>query len=211
MASKNDKDDSKLVKVRLRFVGPLKRSTFQKKAPDSKEEIFKDLLHWSWSVRLQIERLSRDIPQELNPWCSETHYKLRRNFSKTSCDEHLLLVVATNLDRALNRLSKKDSRTLKISDDSRRALRLLRNVYEHWDIFRGQLRKDEEEFDGALAKLRSEFPDADPWSITIDRENDDLIIADVIALKPLVKELRRLEARILRLERARKQKDGGST
>jgi hypothetical protein len=80
---------------------------------------------------------------------------------------------------------------------------LLRNIYEHWDELRRHLRAGTSDAKGAIAKLREEFPAADPWSFTIDPENREIVLADVVALQTLLKELRSLEARVLRLERSR--------
>jgi len=58
---------------------------------------------------------------------------------------------------------------------------------------------------GTIAKLRKEFPAADPWSFTIDHESNEIVLADVVALRTLLKELRTLQARVMRLERSRKR------
>jgi len=57
--------DPQLLQVTFRLVGPLKRSTFQREAPDPVEEALNDVLHWSWSTRLQISRLRLDVAAEL--------------------------------------------------------------------------------------------------------------------------------------------------
>jgi hypothetical protein len=187
----------------LRFVGPIKRSTFQREAVDPTEEALNDVLHWSWSIRLQGERLISDIPLELSKWGNSPRLGVRRSSSRTSCDEHLLLVCAANLERALLKVPKRFRRDLYVTKDSRRALWLLRNIYEHWDELRRHLRAGTNDAKGTLAKLRKEFPQADPWSFTIDPANNTIILADVVDLNALTLELRRLEASVLRLERAR--------
>jgi hypothetical protein len=60
--------DEKGLSVTLQIVGPMKRSTFQKEAPDPIEQSIQDLLHWSWSTRLQIARLGRSIHGEFESW-----------------------------------------------------------------------------------------------------------------------------------------------
>jgi hypothetical protein len=161
------------------------------------------VLHWSWSIRLQSERLASDIPLELSLFGGTQRLKSRRSFSRTSCDEHLLLVCAANLDRALLKVPKRLRRDIEVSKEARRALWLLRNIYEHWDELRRHLRAGTNDAKGTLLKLRKEFPQADPWSFTIDPARNNIILSDVVNLNELTSELRRLEARVLRLERTR--------
>jgi hypothetical protein len=190
--------------VTFRLQGPIKRSTFQRETPDPVEESLGDVLHWSWSTRMQAARLRQSVSAELIAWNREGRHRTRHAFSKTSCDELLLLVCAANLDRALEKLPKQFRRCILVPKPWRRGLWLLRNVYEHWDELRRHLRAGTDDAKGTVGKLRREFPSADPWSFTIDPESDEVILASVVPLKPLMRELRRLEARILRLERKHK-------
>ena len=113
-----------------------------------------------------------------------------------------MLVAGAHLDRALERLPRA-TRGLEIPfpEPQRRALHLLRNIYEHWDSLRDAYRRG-----GPLTKaakrLTVEFPEADPWSLTLDRDHEEIIIADAVPLRALKKDLRRLEARVLRAERS---------
>jgi hypothetical protein len=191
------------MRVTIQIEGPLKRTTFQREVPDPAEELLGDLFHWSCTVQRQAARLARDVRGELGDWGSKARLKARRHRSATTADEHLFLVAAANLERALQRVSGRLSRTLRVNRKSQRALWLLRNIYEHWDGIRQHLRNGTPDPEGTLAKLRTEFPQAEPWSITVDPETDDIIIADVVPIRPLLKELRRLEARVIRMERAR--------
>jgi hypothetical protein len=59
-----------------------------------------------------------------------------------------------------------------------------------------------------VRKLKEAFPAADPWGFMIDRDKDDVIVAGVVPLMPFARELRRIEGRLLRLDRRRK--NGGS-
>ena len=203
------RETRQLMRVTFRIVGPMKRSTFQREQPDFAEEALSDVLHWSWSTRLQIDRLRQDVSVEFAAWSAKHPHRARRAFSATSCDEHLLLVCAANLDRALDRVPKNLRRQLSISKQSRRALWLLRNIYEHWDELRRHLRAGTSDSKGTIAKLRKEFPAADPWSFTIDHRADEIVLADIVALRALLKELRGLEAGVLRLERSRKRDRAG--
>ena len=124
-------------------------------------------------------------------------------------DEHLVLIAAANLDRALQKLPKRVRHRVQLPNPTRRALWLLRNIYEHWDELRKQYRSGTQPLRGAAQKLKAEFPNADPWSFTFDPKSGDIILADVVALTPLLGELRRLEARVLRLERRLTSRSSG--
>lgn len=191
--------------VTLKIMGPMKRSTFQQQSPDRTEEAINDLLHWSWSTRLQMWRLTQSLRAEFRAWNWHHGVRRRRRFSATSCDEHLFLVAATNLDRALRAVPKTIRSTASLPESPRRALSLLRNIYEHWDELRKFYRSDSEASQGAARKLKSEFPKADPWSFTFDPTTGDIVLADVVALTPFVSDLRRLEHRLLQLERRRRR------
>lgn len=203
--SEASRETRQVMQLTLRIVGPMKRSTFQREQPDLDVEALGDVLHWSWSTRLQMDRLRQGVAAECAAWGAKNPHRARRAFSVTSCDEHLLLVCAANLDRALDRLPKGLRRQLSVTKETRRALLLLRNIYEHWDQLRRHLRAGTSDAKGTIAKLRKEFPAADPWSFTIDHQKDEIVLADVVALRTFLKELRKLEARVLRQERSRKR------
>jgi len=192
-------------KVTLQVVGPMKRSTFQEEHPDPVEEAINDILHWSWSTRLQMHRFGQSLRAEFKAWGARPQVRARRQFSSTSYDEHVLLVAAANLDRALRRAPKAVRLEAQLSESWRRALWLLRNIYEHWDQLRASYRSKGRQLRGGAQKLRAEFPKADPWSFTFDPTSGAIVMADVVPLAPLWKELRLLEARMLRLERRRKK------
>lgn len=196
---------TKTVKVTLQVVGPMKRSTFQEERPDPVEESINDILHWSWSTRLQMRRFGQSLQAEFKAWGARPQVHARRQFSSTSYDEHVLLVAAANLDRALRRASEAVRIQAQLSESWRRALWLLRNIYEHWDELRASYRSKGRQLRGAAQKLRAEFPKADPWSFTFDPATGTIVMADVVPLAALWKELRLLEARMLRLERRRRK------
>lgn len=196
------------VKVTLKPVGPIKRSTFQEEAPDKVEEAINDILHWSWSTRLQLRRLGQSLQAEFGAWGVRPLVRARRQLSATSYDEHIFVVAAGNLDRALKRAPKAVRLEMQLSEPWRRALWLLRNIYEHWDELRASYRSKGRQLRGAARKLRAEFPNADPWSFTFDPSSGAIVMADVVPLTPLWKELRLLEARMLRLERRRQTEKG---
>lgn len=194
---------SETFKATLKIVGPIKRSTFGAEAPDRVSQALNDILHWSWATRLQIQRLARSLRTEFRALSTESRLKARRCFSTTTYDEHLVFVAATNLQRAIDRAPRELRSDVRQARLPSRELRLLRNVYEHWDELRQQLRAGATQRTGSAEKLLDEFPDADPWSFTFDPQTGEIVLAGVVQLRPLAKELRRLEARLLRRERAR--------
>jgi hypothetical protein len=143
--------------------------------------------------------LFRSVEREW-PWPAR-RVRQRRTFSTTTYDEHLVVVAAANLDKALERCPRRLRAVLQISSNETRALRLLRNIYEHWDELRDPYRR-EGELRASAKKLHDEFPGADPWSIIVDPDTNEISLAAVVPLRAFTKELRRLEARVLRAERA---------
>ena len=189
------------VTVTFQVAGPMKRSTFEREKIDPVAEAINDILHWCWSTRLQIRRLRSSLQAEFSGWNGRPRVRARRKFSATSYDEHLVYVAAANLHRALESVPRVIRSEVRFAKVPGRALRLLRDIYEHWDQLRRQLRGDPTKLRGAGAKLRRDFPGADPWSFTFDPRTGDIVLANVVEVKPLLKELRLLEARLLRRER----------
>ena len=190
-------------KVTFKVVGPMKRSVFQLERPDRADEAINDILHWTWSTRLQMRRFGQSLRTEFKAWGTRPQVRARRQFSGTTYDAHILLVAAAHLDRALRRAPKAVVAEAQVSDKWRRALWLLRNIHEHWDELRATYRAKGRALRGSALRLREEFPKADPWSFTFDPTSGAIVIADVVPLADLWKELRFLEARMLRLERRR--------
>jgi hypothetical protein len=194
------------VRVTIKLTGPMKRSTFSAEEPqDATQEAIAEAIHWAWSTRLQILRLMRSIREELSMWGSKNRLSQRRAFSTTSLDEHSVVVSAKNLGEALRGLPRAVRGEVGIAE-SLKALELLRDVYEHWAEARRFYRGHDQNGRSARAvrKLKEKCPSADPWSFTIDRDEDDVIVADVVPLMPFARELRGIEARLLRFERRRK-------
>ena len=194
------------VRVTIKLTGPMKRSTFSAEEPhDPTREAIAEAIHWTWSTCLQIVRLTRRIRQELSIWGSTNRLRQRRAFSTTSLDEHSVLVSAKNLGEALRALPR-PVRSEVGTPASLEALELLRDVYEHWGearrFYRGRGQNGRSA--RAVRRLKEKFPSADPWSFTIDRDQDDVIVADVVPLMPFARELRKIEGRLLRFDRRRK-------
>jgi len=125
----------------------------------------------------------------------------RRAFSRTSYDEHLVFVAAANLQRAMDRTPRRLRREFALAELESRHLQLLRDVYEHWDQLRPQLRDPTRKLTGAALRLHEEFPKADPWALTFDPATGEITLCDVVSLEALERQIRSVEARIIRYER----------
>ncbi len=163
---------------------------------DSRQTIV-DALHWLWSCELQIERLAESTRIE---WSGsfDTNRDARRMFSRTSLDEHLVLVVGRNLVRALEQL-RKEHPDINLGDDVENIIRLLRNVYEHWDENIPPFKVVSKVKNRGVRALNAAYPDARPWSITYG--TDGPMIGGVLALNEFVAQLEDLERALLELER----------
>lgn len=190
----NGDDSSSGMRIKLRIVGPIKRSTLAEKQPDREWEATNDVRYWSFCSRIQVERLRRSFVAEM-PWSSVTRViVMERRFSETSYDEHCLVVAAANLNRALRRAPRK-LRQATVSDETRRALQLLRDVYEHWDVLR-KCYRDGNRKSGAALNLSEEYPGVEPWTLTLHPDGD-IVVAGLISVRALIKDLRALEARAI--------------
>ncbi|WNM62430.1 hypothetical protein [Candidatus Nitrospira neomarina] len=187
----------------LGFVGPIKRSTFQLHVPDLEAEALNDVFHWSSATRFQADRLRNDVAEELATLGRKRRHAARRMFTLTSTDEHLFLVAGANLRRVLIKVPRHLRKRLCVTKDFYRVVVLLRNIYEHWNELRPHIRAGTNDSKGTIAKLRKEFPAAEPWSFTIDRDQNEIILANVVNLRSFTHDLRRLESRVLRIERSR--------
>lgn len=193
-----------LFELKLKVVGAMKRSTLGRQSTDPIERATNDILHWSWSTRLQIDRLRSSLGAEFAAWNLKPQVRSRRHFSTTSFDEHVVLVAAANLSRALDSAPKALRKVTTLGLPSARGLRLLRDVYEHWDQLRPQVAGQRPLSGGAAEKLANEFPGAEPWSLTFTPGTGEIVLANVVNVDQLVVDLRRLEAGVLRAERRRR-------
>jgi hypothetical protein len=156
-----------------------------------------DTLHWLWSLQLQIGRLAESTRLE---WSGpfDTSTNPQRLFSRTSLDEHLVLVVGRNLIRALAQL-RKEHPDIGLGNDIESVIPLLRNVYEHWDENAPSFDSASKAKSRGIHALNKIHPDAKPWSITYG--SDGPVIGGVVALNDLVVQLDALECVLLKLEK----------
>jgi hypothetical protein len=162
----------------------------------SHEELLAHAIHWTWSCKLQIVRYSEALQRELDSKGID-QLERKKRCSETSLQEHMILVAARNLLRALNMLSKVHSH-LNLPRKLRGDLRQLRDIYEHWDeqipCFRGGR--------SATSKSGGEFlsrnPLGRPFSVQFTKQGP--IMAGVVTLRTFVRELDQLEKKLLRIE-----------
>ena len=179
------------MRVTFEIVGPLTRSTLECDHPDPQWERLSDAQYWCECTRRQAGRFERSVHAELRRRPGLLAFA-RRSFAATSFDEHCLLVTGRNLERALCRLKRKDLDQAPQIGGSQ-ALKFLRNVYEHWDALRSAYRQGRTT--GAAQKLIGEFPEAEPWTFQLYPDGD-IVLAKVVSLRKLIKDVRSLEARV---------------
>ena len=161
-------------------------------------EVLDDVLPWIWSWRLQIERIGESFNAQGS---GTTDVDRRRSWSRFSLDEHLLTVTGGNLVRALKRAETLFPE-IKLSDDKTEALRLLRNLYEHWDEQRPSFRSSTLPKDRSGAEFVEQFPEGRPWTMVFDK--DDWMLGGVVPLNELTHELITLERLTIEIERRRR-------
>lgn len=179
------------VTVTGKLVGPLRRSTFERGEVDREWSAVSDVVYWASSCRLQAHRLVSSYVSEFTAF-GKRLVVAQRMFSTTSYDQHCMAVAAANLDRALER-AEPFIDISRVAGSYRRSLRLLRNIYEHWDELRDAWRTGEVRKGDSAFRLRQEFPEAKPWTLRLE-EDGDVVMAEVLSLKELVSQLRSLEA-----------------
>jgi len=181
---------------------------------DPVDESIRDLLHWCRAVLLQGKRLTKSIRAEMKAWESKPGLRSERRFSATTYDEHMLAVAGAHLDKAIHRAKKPVRQMVNISSHSLGVLKLLRNIYEHWEESRAQYRQSPTNRSRALARLSQQFPHAEPWMLVIDHPGGEITPANAVRLTPLLEELKLLERDLLRLRRSRERRTsraGGPT
>lgn len=193
MAESVDSPEGETQPLRLTFriVGPIRSSTLERDHPDPEWQALSDLLYWSWCCRLQAGRLRHSFLAQF-PSGTRRYVEQRYLFATTSFDEHAFTVAAGNLVKALRR-APKSLRDQHLSENTTYALRLLRDIYEHWENMRVAFRKGGPEKTAAAQKLAKNFPEAEPWTIAF-HEDGDIVLAEVVSLRKLVADLRILEA-----------------
>ncbi len=172
---------------------PVQRAT---DAPD--EDAFwvmsSDLLHWLWSWQLQYGRLKESTFRDGQ---GSTPMEMRQAFSRTSLDEHLLAVVGGHVVKAMEQFGDELPANM-LEREHLEALRLLRNLYEHWveqrvvfqDPTKRKVRSAKEFVEG--------FPDGRPYSITYS--SADWLLAGVVPLKKVTAAMQALASAIVELE-----------
>ncbi len=160
--------------------------------------ILDDVLHWVWSWQLQVHRLSLST---LGEGQGRDELDRRKSSSAASLDEHLLLVVGTNLSRALIEASKVHP-PLTFPRELLDPLVLLRNIYEHWEEQRPTFR-NRVDLHRSGREFAASFPDGQPWSIKYD--GGEWRIGGVAAINEITTLLAGVEMEVL----GQRQRAGG--
>jgi hypothetical protein len=183
--------------VTFRSVGPVTRTTVGEGKPDPEEEALGDVLHWIWSWHLQVDRLREST---LRVTGTGTPLESRKASSRTSYEEHILSVAGWNLARALSRAQPYIPQAA-ISENTGKALRLLRHLYEHWDEQRVAFQMSDMPKEKAAREFAKSFPDGRPWTLVFT--SDDWLLGGVVGIGELSEALVPIEVEVLRLEAER--------
>ena len=125
----------------------------------------KVVLDWIWGCQTQLERFALSVDSELQILSDEetTDRARRQAWALTRFDQHLLLVAANNLAKAMTKYPDVASEIDELPDPNG-ALELLRNVHEHWDETRDAFR-GEAPMRRSGKRFSESFPGASPWSM----------------------------------------------
>lgn len=170
---------------------------------DIKEQAILDALHWIWSWETQFARLRRSTKAEWQLNNERSHLKRRKVFSRTSLDEHLLLVVGRNVLRSVECLKKHLSKKLikrivpSETQEALKALKNLRDIYEHWDEQRESFQNPNIEKKRSGKAFSQKFPEGRPWSVSYDKDKNDWVMGGVLRLNKFTAQLSTLENHLL--------------
>ena len=175
------------VKATFKVVGAVTRSTVGGEPSDPLE----DVLHWIWSWRTQLGRLQTSTGEQ---GAGDTAIDRRRSSSRASFDEHMLAVTGWNLTRALDAAQHRLP-DITVAKHTRDALRLLRNLYEHWDEQRPSFGSETVTKTRSSAGFTTSFPEGTPWSIAFTAT--EWYLGGVLAIGGLTRQLEMIEQEIL--------------
>lgn len=188
------KETPRSVRLIGRLVGPITRSTLSTEPIDPEEEARNDALHWIWNWRLQLSRLRESTSLETS---GDDEIERRKSSLRTSYDEHALAVVGLNLARSLKRAEKYVPPS-EIVTEYYEAIRLLRNLYEHWDDQRPAFRNGGREKKLSGKEFSESFPDGQPWAISYDSK--DWYLGKIVPVFALTRSLEEVEKALLERE-----------
>jgi hypothetical protein len=171
--------------IRLLFTGPVTRSTAVEIPDRSPECLLNDAIHWAYCWQFQLGRLCNSVNDELRHF-SDGDW---RYFSRTSFDEHMLMVTGGHVVRALSRLQDHES-GLSLPAEIAAPLKELRDVYEHWEEQREAFRT-RTEMQRSGKKFVENNPTGKPWEVVFHK--DDVVFARVVSARRVNEELAKLE------------------
>jgi hypothetical protein len=175
-------------KIKLRLVGPITRSTMNEIPDDSPECLINDALHWIWCWQLQLARYCESINNELVRFGDGDP----RAFSRTSFDEHVLMVAGGQVVRSVSR-AQSCLPTLVIPGGTTATLKELRDIYEHWEQHRASFRNEAPMIKSGK-KFSEKNPTGKPWEVIFDK--GDIILAHVLSTNLVSQQLQVLEKQL---------------
>lgn len=155
-----------------------------------------EVLHWLWSTKLQVERLAESTKNEWESMGAD-RIENKRLCSKTSCYEHLLLVTGRNLLRAID-IAKTYYSKIDLRPETREAIKLLRDIYEHWDEQREAFQNPQVEKTRSGKIFSQCFPLGKPWAI--EYSSSGARLAGALEINSFYEELKSLEELVLEIE-----------
>lgn len=180
-------------------MGGLTRRTVGHESVDPNVEAISDVLHWIWSWRLQVVRLRQTTAKQGQ---GDSDVERRQSYSAASYDEHALAVVGCHVVRAVDRAGQRFG-SIAVAEQQSEPLRLLRDLYEHWDEQRESFRAGGPPRAMSGKSFSKKFPEGQPWSIAYVA--GDWLLGGVVSLNGLTRELDVIEEEALSLETQLKQ------
>ena len=148
-------------------------------------------IQWTYSAGLQLGRV-RDMQQYMIDHRGDrpTHYgeAEREPFLKLAAERQFLLVSLNNVLRALALLDAEGVQQGALTADERKRIRLLRNIFEHWDAD-----PDSPNAVRSLNQFCEAFPNDDPerHTFSTDGSADSIGGLDLGMIADLVEGLRK--------------------
>jgi len=182
-------EENRTFTVTFPTVGPISRATVGDGDPEPRLDRLLDLLRWTWGCTVQLRRLKRSLLADWFGRDSLTRLEKTKKVCMSEFDEHLLAVAIGNLAKAQGR-AHRYYKHLNFSDDLLQALTCLRDVYEHWEQHRRVYRDKSRPKIKAAHDLAQRFPKGRPWTVDLDPEAGDFVLAGLVSVKRLETELR---------------------
>ena len=169
---------------------------------DDRRRALDGSLRWTFAAKLQLERLTtvqRDLAEKAQ---SPDHAvgdddETRRPFFQLGADRHFLLVALHNVNLGLRLLEVSSGAEVPselVSSTLSKHIRLLRNIFEHWDADPNNAKAA-----WSADEFKSAFPGTDPGLHQFDLSGEDALIGG-LRLRGISPMLDEINAWLLDLE-----------